>query len=230
MNNTGVLYIVATPIGNLEDITFRAIKVLNEVSLIAAEDTRHTKKLLSHYGVQTRTVSYFEFNSDSRIPQIIKKISNGESIAVVSDAGTPGISDPSYKLIRAAIKSKIRVESIPGPSACITALVASGLPTDRFIFEGFLPQKKGRKGTLERLSSVDATLIFYESPKKVKRALRDILKYIGDRPAVIARELTKIHEEFIRGTVSELLEHFESVTPRGECVIIIGKDDLNVYF
>lgn len=230
MAETGILYIVATPIGNLEDISFRAIRILKESSLIAAEDTRQTKKLLNHYSISTPTLSYFEHNRFTRIPQIVDHLNTGKDVAVVTDAGTPGISDPAYKLIRAAIETNARVEAIPGPSASITALVASGLPTDRFIFEGFLPHKKGRKGKLERIASIDATIIFYESPKRIQRTLKDILEYIGDRPAVIGRELTKMHEEFIRGKVSELLTYFNQNTPRGEFVIMIGKDDPNVYF
>lgn len=230
MAETGILYIVATPIGNLEDISFRAIRILKESSLIAAEDTRQTKKLLNHYNISTSTLSYFEHNRFTRIPQIVNHLNTGKDVAVVTDAGTPGISDPAYKLIRAAIETNARVEAIPGPSASITALVASGLPTDRFIFEGFLPNKKGRKGKLERLASIDATIIFYESPKRIQRTLKDILEYIGNRPAVIGRELTKMHEELIRGKVSELLSYFNQNTPRGEFVIMIGKDDPNVYF
>ncbi|MDP6992666.1 MAG: 16S rRNA (cytidine(1402)-2'-O)-methyltransferase [Candidatus Marinimicrobia bacterium] len=230
MAETGILYIVATPIGNLEDISFRAIRILKESSLIAAEDTRQTKKLLNHYNISTSTLSYYEHNRFTRIPQIVNHLNTGKDVAVVTDAGTPGISDPAYKLIRAAIETNARVEAIPGPSASITALVASGLPTDRFIFEGFLPHKKGRKGKLERLASIDATIIFYESPKRIQRTLKDILEYIGNRPAVIGRELTKMHEELIRGKVSELLSYFNQNTPRGEFVIMIGKDDPNVYF
>ena len=230
MAETGILYIVATPIGNLEDISFRAIRILKESSLIAAEDTRQTKKLLNHYNITTSTLSYYEHNRFTRIPQIVNHLNTGKDVAVVTDAGTPGISDPAYKLIRAAIETNARVEAIPGPSASITALVASGLPTDRFIFEGFLPHKKGRKGKLERLASIDATIIIYESPKRIQRTLKDILEYIGNRPAVIGRELTKMHEELIRGKVSELLTYFNQNTPRGEFVIMIGKDDPNVYF
>ena len=230
MAETGILYIVATPIGNLEDISFRAIRILKESSLIAAEDTRQTKKLLNHYNISTSTLSYFEHNRFTRIPQIVNHLKTGKDVAVVTDAGTPGISDPAYKLIRAAIETNARVQAIPGPSASITALVASGLPTDRFIFEGFLPNKKGRKGKLERLASIDATIIFYESPKRIQRTLKDILEYIGNRPAVIGRELTKMHEELIRGKVSELLSYFNQNTPRGEFVIMIGNDDPKVYF
>ena len=230
MPEIGVLYIVATPIGNLEDITLRALRILKEISLIAAEDTRLTRKLLTHYKISTSTVSYYEHNRFARIPKIIDHLNTGKDVAVVTDAGTPGISDPAYKLIRAAIESGSRIEAIPGPSASITALTASGLPTDRFIFEGFLPHKKGRKAKLTRLSAIEATVIFYESPKRIVRTLKDILEFMGDRPAVIGRELTKLHEEMIRGNVSKLLSHFTQKTPRGEFVIMIGKDDPNVYF
>jgi 16S rRNA (cytidine1402-2'-O)-methyltransferase len=230
MPKIGVLYIVSTPIGNLEDITLRALRILKEVSLIAAEDTRLTRKLLTHYDISTPTVSYYEHNSFTRIPKIIDHLNTGKDVAVVTDAGTPGISDPAYKLIRAALESGNRIEAIPGPSASITALTASGLPTDRFIFEGFLPHKKGRKAKLTRLSAIEATVIFYESPKRIVRTLKDILEFMGDRPAVIGRDLTKLHEEMIRGNVSKLLSHFTQKTPRGEFVIMIGKDDPNVYF
>ena len=230
MPKIGVLYMVSTPIGNLEDITLRALRILKEVSLIAAEDTRLTRKLLTHYDISTPTVSYYEHNRFTRIPKIIDHLNTGKDVAVVTDAGTPGISDPAYKLIRAAIESGNRIEAIPGPSASITALTASGLPTDRFIFEGFLPHKKGRKAKLTRLSAIEATVIFYESPKRIVRTLKDILEFMGDRPAVIGRELTKLHEEMIRGNVSKLLYHFTQKTPRGEFVIMIGKDDPNVYF
>ena len=230
MPEIGVLYIVSTPIGNLEDITLRALRILKEISLIAAEDTRLTRKLLTHYNISTSTVSYYEHNRFARIPKIIDHLNTGKDVAVVTDAGTPGISDPAYKLIRAAIESGNRIEAIPGPSASITALTASGLPTDRFIFEGFLPRKKGRKAKLTRLSAIEATVIFYESPKRIVRTLKDILEFMGDRPAVIGRELTKLHEEMIRGNVSKLLSHFTQKTPRGEFVIMIGKDDPNVYF
>ena len=230
MPEIGVLYIVSTPIGNLEDITLRALRILKEISLIAAEDTRLTRKLLTHYNISTPTVNYYEHNRFARIPKIIDHLNTGKDVAVVTDAGTPGISDPAYKLIRAAIEIGSRIEAIPGPSASITALTASGLPTDRFIFEGFLPRKKGRKAKLTRLSAIEATVIFYESPKRIVRTLKDILEFMGDRPAVIGRELTKLHEEMIRGNVSKLLSHFTQKTPRGEFVIMIGKDDPNVYF
>ena len=206
----GTLYVIGTPIGNLSDLTFRAKETFSSLNLIAAEDTRRTKKLLSHYKLETKTISYFEHNSFARIPKLINHLNSGEDLALVSDAGTPGISDPAYRLIRAAIDSNFLVQSIPGPSAFLTALVCSGLPTDRFIFEGFLPHKKGRKGKLEKIKDIDATVIYYESPNRIKKTLNDILKYVGDRPAVICRELSKKFEEIFRGKVSELLNNFNT--------------------
>ena len=230
MTEKGILYIVSTPIGNLEDITFRAIRILKDSSLIAAEDTRRSKVLLSHYNISTPTISYYEHNRYTRIPKLIDHLIDGEDIALITDAGTPGISDPAYRLIRAAINSDCRVESIPGASASLAALVASGLPTDRFIFEGFLPHKKGRKGKLEKVKDIDATIIFYESPNRLVRTLKDILEYIGDRPIAIGRELSKKFEEIMRGRVSDILSHYNTNKPKGEFVIVIGKDDPNVYF
>ena len=230
MIEKGVLYIVSTPIGNLEDITFRAIRILKDSSLIAAEDTRRSKVLLSHYNISTPTISYYEHNRYTRIPKLIDHLIDGKDIALITDAGTPGISDPAYRLIRAAINSDCRVESIPGASASLAALVASGLPTDRFIFEGFLPHKKGRKGKLEKVKDIDATIIFYESPNRLVRTLKDILDYIGNRPIAIGRELSKKFEEIMRGRVSDILSHYNTNKPKGEFVIVIGKDDPNVYF
>ena len=226
----GTLFIVSTPIGNLADITFRAVKTLKTVSFIAAEDTRRTRKLLNHFDIKTKLISYYEHNSFARIPQLLKHLESGKDVAVVTDAGTPGVSDPAYKLIRSVIQIDVKVEPIPGPSAFLTALVASGLPTDRFLFVGFLPPKKGRRKKLSDLASYEATLIFYENPKRVVKTLSDIATFLGDRPAVVGRELTKVHEEIIRGTISELLSYFSRESPRGECVIMIGKDDPNVYF
>tara|TARA_B100001013_G_scaffold261984_1_gene164578 strand:+ start:2066 stop:2764 length:699 start_codon:yes stop_codon:yes gene_type:complete len=227
---SGILYIVATPIGNLQDITYRAVEILKNVSFIATEDTRHSRKLLSHFNINKSLISYFEHNELKRIPQIIKKINKGVDCALITDAGTPGISDPAYKLIRRAIDENIKVESIPGPNAVITSLTASGLPTDRFLFEGFLPNKKNRKSRLERLKKEDATLIFFENPNRLRRTLKDIQIFLGDRPAVIAREMTKIHEEYIRGTVSQLISYTEKNKLKGECVLLIGKDKNSVYF
>ena len=226
----GTLFIVSTPIGNLADITFRAVETLKTVSFIAAEDTRRTRKLLNHFDIKTKLISYYEHNRFARIPQILQHLESGKDVAVVTDAGTPGVSDPAYKLIRSVIQVDVKVEPIPGPSAFLTALVASGLPTDRFLFVGFLPPKKGRRKKLSDLASHEATLILYENPKRVVKTLSDIATFLGDRPAVVCRELTKIHEEIIRGTISELLSYFSQESPRGECVIMIGKDDPNVYF
>ena len=226
----GTLFIVSTPIGNLADITFRAVETLKTVSFIAAEDTRRTRKLLNHFDIKTKLISYYEHNRFARIPQILQHLESGKDVAVVTDAGTPGVSDPAYKLIRSVIQVDVKVEPIPGPSAFLTALVASGLPTDRFLFVGFLPPKKGRRKKLSDLASPEATLILYENPKRVVKTLSDIATFLGDRPAVVCRELTKVHEEIIRGTISELLSYFSQESPRGECVIMIGKDDPNVYF
>jgi len=227
---TGIVYVVSTPIGNLSDITFRAIEILKSVPLIAAEDTRKTKILLNHYKILTPLISYYEHNHFSRIDRIIAHLQDGKNIAVVTDAGTPGVSDPAYKLIRDAIAIGVEIESIPGASAVLAALISSGLPTDRFIFEGFLPPKKGRKKRLSALEQESATIIFFENPKRMKRTLNDILENIGNRPAVVCRELTKLYEEIIRGTVEDLLAYFSKHDIKGECVLLIGKDDENVHF
>jgi len=229
-NNIGIVYVVSTPIGNLSDITFRAVEILKSVPLIAAEDTRKTRILINHYSISTPLISYYEHNHFSRIDRIIAHLQDGKDIAVVTDAGTPGVSDPAYKLVRDAIAIGAKIESIPGASATLAALISSGLPTDRFIFEGFLPPKKGRKKRLSALSQESATIIFFENPKRIKRTLTDISEYIGNRPAVVCRELTKLYEEIIRGTVEELLAYFSKHDVKGECVILIGKDDENVHF
>lgn len=228
--NSGVLYVVSTPIGNLEDITLRAIQILKKSKIIAAEDTRQSKKLLNHFNITTPLMSYFDHNKSHKIPIIINRLKNNEDISIISDAGTPAISDPAYKLVRAAIKEDIVVESIPGPSSFICALTTSGLPTDRFIFEGFLPPKKGRLAILKDLSLFYGTVIFFENPKRLHRTLQDILNTFGERPCVIARELTKMHEEIIRGTVSSILNDIDTITQKGEMVILVGKDNKNVYF
>ena len=228
--NSGVLYVVSTPIGNLEDITLRAVQILKKSKIIAAEDTRQSKKLLNHFNITTPLMSYFDHNKSHKIPIIINRLKNNEDISIISDAGTPAISDPAYKLVRAAIKEDIVVESIPGPSSFICALTTSGLPTDRFIFEGFLPPKKGRLAILKDLSLFYGTVIFFENPKRLHRTLQDILNTFGERPCVIARELTKMHEEIIRGTVSSILNDIDTITHKGEMVILVGKDNKNVYF
>ncbi|MDC1038087.1 16S rRNA (cytidine(1402)-2'-O)-methyltransferase [Candidatus Marinimicrobia bacterium] len=226
----GKVYIVSTPIGNLGDMTYRAVETLKAVPMIAAEDTRHSRKLLDHYNISTPMISYYEHNRFTRIPKIIDHLNSGKDIAVITDAGTPGISDPAYKLIREALLHNIIIESIPGASASLAALISSGLPTDRFLFEGFLPPKKGRKTRLARVKDEQATLIYYESPKRLQRTLKQLLDELGDRPAVVARELTKLYEEVKRGKLSDLLSYYIQKPPKGECVILVGKDDPNVYF
>ena len=229
-NNIGTLRIVSTPIGNLSDITYRAVDILKDSHIIAAEDTRVSRKLLNHYDIETKMISYFEHNKFSRIKQIMATLSNGMDVAVISDAGTPAISDPSYKLIREAISIGAKIESIPGASAVLAALVSSGLPTDRFIFEGFLPPKKGRKKRIENIANENATIVIYESKNRLQRTIKQLLDILGDRPAVICRELTKLHEQFIRGTLSSLLSSVLEQTLKGEIVLLIGKNDKNVYF
>ncbi len=222
----GALYVVATPIGNLEDITLRALRILKSVDIIAAEDTRKTRILLNHYGIQKELLSYYQFNESKRIPEIINILKSGKSVAVVSDAGTPGISDPAYRLVKKAIEEKIRIIPIPGASAFLSALVVSGLPTDSFVFEGFLPHKKGRKTKLEKIKSETRTIILYESPHRILKTLYEILEIIGDRKITIAREITKMFEQVIYGKVSDVIKHLESKTIQGEFVIILaGKDD-----
>lgn len=218
----GTLYLVATPIGNLEDITLRALRVLREADLIACEDTRQTRKLLDHYGIQKPAVSYHEHNEALRAPELAGKLESGATIALVSDAGTPLVSDPGYRLVARAIEKGFRVEPIPGPSAVLAALAGSGLPTDEFHFGGFLPPRSTqRKKTLARLKDESATLIFYEAPHRVLETLADIEEVLGDRPLVLARELTKIHEEFMRGTAAELRR--ARIQLKGEFTLLIGK-------
>ena len=201
----GTLYLVATPIGNLEDITLRALRILREAGLVACEDTRQTRKLLDHYGIHKPTVSYHEHNEAVRAPELIETLASGVSVALVSDAGTPLVSDPGYRLVTHAIAKGIRVESLPGPSAALAALAASGLPTDEFHFGGFLPPRSAqRRKTLQRLKDEPATLVFYEAPHRLLDTLADIEEVLGPRPVVVARELTKLHEEFLRGTAAEL--------------------------
>ena len=221
----GTLYLVATPIGNLADITHRALQVLKDVDLIACEDTRHTHKLLQHYGITTKTISYHEHNEQQRAAQLIESLQQGSDIAVVSDAGTPSISDPGFRLVRAAIENKIPVVPVPGPSALISALIAAGLPTDEFFFAGFLPPRSNaRRARLGELQSVPGTLIFYEAPHRLASTLKDAHEILGEREAVIARELTKVHEEIRRGLLSELSRHYENEEPRGEIVVLIDRN------
>ena len=221
----GTLYLVATPIGNLSDITHRALKVLRDVDLIACEDTRHTHKLLSHYGITTKTVSYHEHNEQQRAEQLIDQLKQGSNIAVVSDAGTPAVSDPGFRLVRAAIENEVAVVPVPGPSALISALIAAGLPTDEFFFAGFLPARtNARRARLSELQTVPGTLIFYEAPHRLAATLKDAYEILGERDAVVARELTKVHEELRRGRLSELTAHYEREDPRGEIVVLIDRN------
>ena len=217
------LYLVATPIGNLEDMTFRAVKVLNEVDFIAAEDTRHTRKLLTHFDIHTPLIRYDENNKDVAGAQIIERLKSGESAACVSDAGLPAISDPGADLVKLAIEANIKVVPIPGANAALSALICSGLDTTLFTFVGFLPKtsKKCRE-VLGYLKSHEETLIFYESPHHLRPTLKTLLEVFGDRKAVIARELTKIHEEFIRGNLSDLINNLDETEPRGEFVIVVA--------
>ena len=221
----GTLYLVATPIGNLADITHRALQVLKDVELIACEDTRHTRKLLQHYGVTTKTVSYHEHNEQQRAAELIDLLRQGSDVAVVSDAGTPSISDPGFRLVRAAIENEIAVVPVPGPSALISALIAAGLPTDEFFFAGFLPAKSNaRRARLNELRSVPGTLIFYEAPHRLAATLKDAYEILGEREAVVARELTKLHEEIRRGRLSQLTaDYTEKTDVRGEIVVLIDR-------
>ncbi len=223
---SGILYIVATPIGNLEDITLRAIRVLKEVDLIACEDTRHTKKLLNHYGIAASTTSYFEHNKFAKGDFLIRQLEEGRNVALVSDAGTPGISDPGYNLVAAAVEKGIAVVPIPGASAAVSALCASGLPTDRFLFIGFLPQKDGKKRKLlESVAQQPSTLIFYESPFRVTKTLHLMKEaFGGGRRCVLAHELTKVYEGFFRGTIDDVLSRDSELIARGEWILLIEGD------
>jgi 16S rRNA (cytidine1402-2'-O)-methyltransferase len=221
----GTLYIVATPIGNLEDITFRAVRILKEADLIACEDTRQTRKLLDHYGIRKPTLSYHEHNEEERAGELLARLLEGATVALVSDAGTPLISDPGYRLVTKTLDHGITVQAIPGPSAALTALAASGLPTDSFHFAGFLPAKASqRHKALERLRDEPSTLIFYEAPHRIRETLADIRETLGDRPVVLAREMTKLHEEFLRGTAASLQQVLAGRPPlKGEITLLVGK-------
>ncbi len=216
------LYLVPTPLGNLEDITLRAIRILKEVNVVLAEDTRKTSILLKHYDISTRLVAHHQFNEHKTLSNIINRITTGETMALVTDAGTPGISDPGYLLIRECIKNNIEVECLPGATAFVPALVNSGLPCDRFIFEGFLPVKKGRQTKLKEIVSCDCTMIFYESPHRLVKTLEQFAEYLGmERKACVSRELTKIYEENQRGTIEELIAFYKDKTVKGEIVIVV---------
>jgi 16S rRNA (cytidine1402-2'-O)-methyltransferase len=218
----GTLYIIATPIGNLEDITQRALRILGEVDLVACEDTRRTRVLLNHFGIKTKTISYHEHNERERTEQICKLLVSGKDVALVSDAGTPLINDPGFRLINAAIELNLPIVPIPGPTALVSALVASGLPPDQFLFAGFLPARaNARRARLEELRATTATLVFYEAPHRIAATLADALGVLGNRPAAVARELTKMHEEIVRGSLQELMQRFDK-SARGEMVLLIS--------
>lgn len=219
----GILYIVSTPIGNLEDITIRALSTLKEVGLIAAEDTRQTQKLLNHYGIHTPLTSYHGYNKEEKAEVLVRRLQEGQSIALVSDAGTPLISDPGLYLINRCIQEGIRAVPVPGASAVPCALSVAGLPTDSFVFEGFLPQKRGKRlKKLNSLKELPHTLIFFESPHRLTQTLTDCLEVLGDRPIALARELTKVFEEVIRGNISEVVERLTKRTVKGEITLLIG--------
>lgn len=218
----GALYIVSTPIGNLDDITLRAIRILGSVDLVAAEDTRKTKFLLDHLSITKPLISFYAYNEARRVPELIEMLKAGKSVALVTDAGTPGVSDPAYSIVHAAVARGVRVIPIPGASAVLAALVASGLPTDRFVFEGFLPVKKGRKTKFESLRGEERTIVFYESPFRVERTLADVRQNLGDRQVAVVRELTKKFEQVLRGKVSDVLGRIKGKSLKGEFVLVVA--------
>ena len=219
----GTLYIVPTPVGNMDDMTLRAIRTLREADLILAEDTRTSGILLKHHGIEGRMMSHHKFNEHATAAAVVERLKAGQTIALISDAGTPGISDPGFFLAREAAREGITVQTLPGPTACIPALVNSGLPCDRFCFEGFLPQKKGRQTHLESLRDETRTMVFYESPYRVLKTLQQLADVLGgDRQASVSREISKLHEETLRGTLAELAEHFTQTAPRGEFVLVVA--------
>ena len=222
----GILYVVPTPVGNLEDITLRALRILREADLILAEDTRTSGILLKHYDIHNQLLSHHKFNEHGTSSAIVERLKAGQTIALISDAGTPGISDPGFYLVREAVNAGIDVQCLPGATAFVPALVASGLPNDRFCFEGFLPQKKGRQTRLQLLSQEQRTMVFYESPYRLVKTLQQFTEVFGsERRACVAREISKVHEECVRGTLSELVAHFTEHTPRGEIVIVVSGGD-----
>lgn len=221
-----MLYLVPTPVGNLEDISMRALRVLREADLILAEDTRTSGLLLKHFDIHKPMMSYHKFNEHQTVGHIVERLRGGADIAVVSDAGTPGISDPGFLVAREAIRAGLEVTCLPGPTALIPAIVASGLPCDRFCFEGFLPQKKGRQTRLQQLAAETRTMVLYESPHRVVKTLQQLAEVLGqDRPVAVCRELSKIHEEVVRGTLAEAVAHFTANQPRGEFVIVVAAPD-----
>ena len=219
----GILYIVPTPVGNLEDMTLRAIRILKEVDVVLAEDTRTSGILLKHFDIKNQLLSHHKFNEHGTAAGVVSRLLAGENIALISDAGTPGISDPGFFLVREAVKAGVEVQCLPGATAFVPALVSSGLPCDRFVFEGFLPQKKGRQTKIQRLADEERTMVFYESPYRVVKTLEQFAEaFGGDRPVSVCREISKVHEESVRGTLTEVIAHFKEHEPRGEFVIVLG--------
>ena len=222
----GILYIVPTPVGNMEDMTFRAVRILKEVDLVLAEDTRTSGILLKHYDIKNNLMSHHKFNEHGTSAGIVSRLLAGENVALISDAGTPGISDPGFFLVREAVRAGVEVQCLPGATAFVPALVSSGLPCDRFAFEGFLPQKKGRQTKLESLKEEERTMIFYESPYRLVKTLQQFAEtYGGERQVSVCREISKVHEESIRGTLDEVIAHFKEKEPKGEIVIILAGCD-----
>ena len=224
----GILYIVPTPVGNMEDMTFRAIRILKEVDLVLAEDTRTSGILLKHYEIRNQLMSHHKFNEHGTSAGIVSRLQAGENVALISDAGTPGISDPGFFLVREAVRAGIEVQCLPGATAFVPALVSSGLPCDRFAFEGFLPQKKGRQTKLQSLIDEERTMIFYESPYRLVKTLQQFAEVYGaDRQVSVCREISKVHEESVRGSLEEVIAHFKEKEPKGEIVIILAGLDKN---
>lgn len=218
-----MLYVVPTPVGNMEDMTFRAIKVLKEVDFILAEDTRTSSVLLHHYDIKNELHSHHKFNEHQTCQKVVERLLSGQSAALISDAGTPGISDPGFMLVRECVRNGIEVQTLPGATAFVPALVSSGLPCDKFVFEGFLPQKKGRQKRLGELKTENRTIVFYESPYRVVKTLEQFAEVFGmERPVSCCREISKLHEESVRGTIAEVLQHFKEHEPKGEFVIVLG--------
>lgn len=219
----GMLYVVPTPVGNMEDITLRAIRVLKEADLILAEDTRTSSVLLHHYEIKNQLISHHKFNEHQTSQHIVERILGGDTVALISDAGTPGISDPGFLLVRECVRAGIEVQTLPGPTAFVPALVSSGLPCDKFCFEGFLPQKKGRQKRLQELKEEERTIVFYESPYRIVKTLQQFVEVFGeDRHVSVCREISKVHEQSVRGTLAEVLAHFTEHEPKGEFVIVLG--------
>jgi len=222
----GILYIVPTPVGNMEDMTLRAIRTLKEADLVLAEDTRTSGLLLKHFGIEQRLMSHHKFNEHGTSAAVVERLKAGQNVALVSDAGTPGISDPGFYLVREAVRAGVEVQTLPGPTAFVPALVSSGLPCDRFTFEGFLPQKKGRQSRIEALRDEARTMVFYESPYRLVKLLEQLQTVFGEERRVsVCREISKVHEESVRGTLAEVAAHFRQTEPRGEIVVVVaGKD------